>query len=67
MSKSKITSIKKKYETEVLVAQMILEIFYLNRAFGWKPPEYGHLPLILNPDGTKLSKRHDHASVDYYR
>lgn len=39
----------------------------LNRAFGWQPPTYAHLPLILNPDGTKLSKRHDHANVDYYR
>ena len=27
-------------------------------AFKWKPPYYGHLPLIMNSDGTKLSKRH---------
>lgn len=26
-------------------------------ALGWTPPQYGHLPLILNPDGSKLSKR----------
>lgn len=27
--------------------------------FGWKPPEFAHLPMILNPDGRKkLSKRH---------
>ena len=27
-------------------------------AFKWKPPYYAHLPLILNLDGSKLSKRH---------
>lgn len=31
----------------------------LYKAFGWEPPQYAHLPLILNPDGKgKLSKRH---------
>ena len=36
--------------------------------FGWTMPVHGHLPLILNADGKgKLSKRHGHASVDYYR
>ncbi len=27
-------------------------------AFGWDRPEFCHLPLILGPDGSKLSKRH---------
>jgi len=27
------------------------------KAFGWEPPVFGHLPLIMNKDGTKLSKR----------
>ncbi len=36
--------------------------------FGWDVPEHIHLPLILNSEGKgKLSKRHGHASVDYYR
>lgn len=36
--------------------------------FGWEMPEHAHLPLILNNDGKgKLSKRHGHASVEYYR
>lgn len=36
--------------------------------FGWEIPKYAHLPLILNADGKgKLSKRFNHASVDYYR
>ena len=32
--------------------------FMLYRAFGWKPPVFAHLPLLLKPDGKgKLSKR----------
>uniref|UniRef100_UPI0037E822CB nondiscriminating glutamyl-tRNA synthetase EARS2, mitochondrial n=1 Tax=Semicossyphus pulcher TaxID=241346 RepID=UPI0037E822CB len=27
------------------------------RALGWKPPTFGHLPLLMNKDGSKLSKR----------
>ncbi|PID81184.1 MAG: glutamate--tRNA ligase [Clostridiales bacterium] len=33
-------------------------------AFGWQPPQYIHLPLILNSEKKKLSKRHDDASVE---
>ncbi len=37
-------------------------------AFGWQHPEYAHLPVILSPDGGKLSKRKGAASVmDYKR
>ena len=36
-------------------------------AFGWKPPEFIHLPLLLNPDGTKMSKRKNPTSIEYYR
>lgn len=36
-------------------------------AMGWTTPVYAHLPLILGPDGTKMSKRHGAASVDEYR
>jgi glutamyl-tRNA synthetase len=28
----------------------------LFRAFGVEPPKYAHIPMILNPDGTKMSK-----------
>ncbi|MBT3218345.1 MAG: glutamate--tRNA ligase [Proteobacteria bacterium] len=31
-------------------------------ALGWEPPRYGHLPLIFNPSGSKMSKR-DKAKV----
>ena len=36
-------------------------------ALGHKPPVYAHLPMILGPDGTKLSKRHGAVSVMQYR
>lgn len=36
-------------------------------AFGAEPPRYGHLPMILGPDGAKLSKRHGAVSVLEYR
>lgn len=36
-------------------------------AFGWTPPVYAHLPVILSPDGGKLSKRKGAASVMDYK
>lgn len=36
-------------------------------AMGWAQPAYGHLPLILNENGAKMSKRHGAASVEEYR
>jgi glutamyl-tRNA synthetase len=40
----------------------------LYEAFGWEPPQFAHLPVILSPDGGKLSKRKGAASVlDYKR
>lgn len=36
------------------------------QAMGWNIPEYAHLPLILGPDGAKMSKRHGAASVEEY-
>jgi len=40
----------------------------LYEAFGWTPPAFAHLPVILAPDGKKLSKRKGAASVlDYQR
>jgi glutamyl-tRNA synthetase len=36
-------------------------------ALGKRPPIYAHLPMILGPDGTKLSKRHGAVSVLQYR
>ena len=38
----------------------------LYQAFGWTPPMFGHLPLLLNDDKTKLSKRKNDVSVARY-
>jgi glutamyl-tRNA synthetase len=39
----------------------------LYRALGYTPPLFGHLPMILGPDRSKLSKRHGATSVLEYR
>ena len=39
----------------------------LFEALGYSIPEFAHLPLILNPDGTKMSKRKSQTAVDDYR
>ncbi|MAT38492.1 MAG: glutamate--tRNA ligase [Ectothiorhodospiraceae bacterium] len=39
----------------------------LYQALGWNIPEFAHLPLLLNPDKTKLSKRQGDVSVEDYR
>jgi glutamyl-tRNA synthetase len=36
----------------------------LYKAFGWTPPQFAHLPLILNPDKSKLSKRQGDVAVE---
>jgi glutamyl-tRNA synthetase len=40
-----------------------IEIF---RALDARPPHYAHIPLILNKDGSKMSKRDEGARVEYY-
>ncbi|HZF26398.1 MAG TPA: glutamate--tRNA ligase [Steroidobacteraceae bacterium] len=37
------------------------------QALGATPPVYAHVPMILGPDGAKLSKRHGAVSVLQYR
>jgi len=37
----------------------------LARALGFKIPQYGHIPMILNPDKTKMSKRRDPVSITH--
>ncbi|KAF2956372.1 glutamate--tRNA ligase [Marinitoga sp. 38H-ov] len=39
----------------------------LYNAFGWKTPEFMHIPLILGSDRKPLSKRHGGTSVDYFK
>ncbi|HEY8104454.1 MAG TPA: glutamate--tRNA ligase [Gemmatimonadales bacterium] len=39
----------------------------LYRAVGHEPPVFAHVPMILGPDGKKLSKRHGATAVGDYR
>ena len=39
----------------------------LYKAFGWEPPAYCHLPMVMGKDGQKLSKRHGSTSVIEFR
>ena len=38
----------------------------LYEAFGWEPPRFWHLPLLRNADRSKISKRKNPVSLDYY-
>jgi len=35
--------------------------------FGWTAPQFAHVPLLLNPDRSKLSKRQGDVAVEEYR
>jgi glutamyl-tRNA synthetase/nondiscriminating glutamyl-tRNA synthetase len=39
----------------------------LYEAFGWKPPLFGHVSMVLGPDHAKLSKRHGATSIGEFR
>ena len=39
----------------------------LYQAFGWTPPVFCHMPLLRNPNKSKLSKRRNPTAIDYYR
>jgi len=39
----------------------------LYQAFGWEPPLFAHLPMILGQDRSKLSKRHGATSVTEFQ
>ncbi len=39
----------------------------LYQFFGWDMPQFAHLPLLLNPDRSKLSKRQGDVAVEDYR
>ncbi|XP_003761793.2 probable glutamate--tRNA ligase, mitochondrial isoform X1 [Sarcophilus harrisii] len=38
----------------------------LYRALGWEPPHFAHLPLLLNKDGSKLSKRQGDIFLEHF-
>jgi glutamyl-tRNA synthetase len=37
------------------------------KSFGWTPPDFCHLPMVMGQDGKKLSKRHGATSIDEFR
>lgn len=39
----------------------------LYHLFGWKPPQFVHLPLLVNAEKQKLSKRHGDVSVEDFK
>ena len=39
----------------------------LFRFFGWTPPRYAHVPLLLNKDRSKLSKRQNDVAAEHYK
>ncbi|TWU72345.1 Glutamate--tRNA ligase mitochondrial [Metarhizium rileyi] len=39
----------------------------LYKAFDWEPPTFAHLGLLVNPDGSKLSKRNDSVNLSTYQ
>ncbi len=39
----------------------------LYRALGWQSPHFAHLPMILGPDKSKLSKRHGATAINEYQ
>jgi len=39
----------------------------LYQYFDWQPPVFCHMPLLRNPDKSKLSKRKNPTSIGYYR
>jgi len=59
----KITHVLRGVEWQVSIPKHLM----MYRAFGWDPPEFGHLPLIMNSDGTKLSKRQGDLHLESLR
>jgi nondiscriminating glutamyl-tRNA synthetase len=38
----------------------------LYEALGYAPPRFGHMSLILSPDGSKMSKRYGDTTIEHY-
>lgn len=39
----------------------------LYQAFGWEAPQFAHLPLLRNPDKSKISKRKNPVAIEFYK
>ncbi|XP_016966606.1 probable glutamate--tRNA ligase, mitochondrial [Drosophila biarmipes] len=58
-----ITHVLRGVEWQISTTKHLL----LYKAFGWQPPKFGHLPLLVNADGTKLSKRQGDIGIQHFR
>ncbi|KAH8297747.1 hypothetical protein KR054_008429 [Drosophila jambulina] len=58
-----ITHVLRGVEWQISTTKHLL----LYKAFGWQPPKFGHLPLLVNADGTKLSKRQGDIGIEHFR
>ncbi|XP_034482175.1 probable glutamate--tRNA ligase, mitochondrial [Drosophila innubila] len=58
-----ITHVLRGVEWQISTTKHLL----LYKAFGWRPPQFGHLPLLVNADGTKLSKRQGDIGIQQFR
>lgn len=38
----------------------------LYNAFGWTPPQFAHMPILVSPSGKKMSKRDGEVHVEQY-
>jgi len=43
------------------------KLLKLYEYLGWEAPQLGHMPLLRNPDKSKLSKRKNPTSINFYR
>nr|XP_016935900.2 probable glutamate--tRNA ligase, mitochondrial [Drosophila suzukii] len=58
-----ITHVLRGVEWQISTTKHLL----LYKAFGWQAPKFGHLPLLVNADGTKLSKRQGDIGIQHFR
>lgn len=58
---SGVTSVVRGYDLLSSTPRQI----YLQQVLGFETPEYGHVPLILDASGVRLSKRNNDASLEY--
>lgn len=58
-----ITHVLRGVEWQVSTPKHLL----MYKAFGWEAPSFAHLPLVMNKDGSKLSKRQNDLHLDTLR
>lgn len=58
---SSVTSVVRGYDLLSSTPRQI----YLQQALGFETPEYGHVPLLIDKSGVRLSKRNNDASLEY--